>query len=366
MIHFEHFQFKQIDNELWLNWQKCSLNWRTLPLQSPNWLKPVAEASEGSLDNLFLLVAKKNKEYLGFFPYRIEQRLLGEIIPLIYCLPWYDNLPSWITLTSDKEAGHQLLIEGFYKNLPKWHKLISGLVEHRNDTNNLEINFFLENKLFFTSISEEMAEIRNIETFDEFLQNQSKQWRKRYQKISKKLLASKQANLQHYTDLNHDELELLTQRVMSIYRESWKVNDKQSLDFNLTNPQSYRSFYALIKSYAECNGLHIMIISVNNEDAAFYVGVYQDGLYCSLQTAYKEKFANLSVGYLIQMENFRFTIENNFERNNLLANQSYKSNLTNQIEHYSRYTVYSRSILGLMARFLTYARQVITNFKTKT
>ena len=96
-----------------------------------------------------------------------------------------------------------------------------------------------------------------------------------------------------------------------------------------------------------------MILTLDNEDAAFYVGIHQFNKYVSLQTAFKDKFKRLSIGQLIQFENFRYTIENNYITNNTLADQKYKRIITKDIVTQKMYIINNKTLSGIILSVIT-------------
>jgi hypothetical protein len=103
--------------------------------------------------------------------------------------------------------------------------------------------------------------------------------------------------------------------------------------------------------------------TIDGDDAAFSVGIHQNNLYCSLQTAYKERYKKLGIGRLLHMESFRYVIEKGFSCNNLLSDQGFKSHYTNRIARFSYISVYNNNLLGRLAKSLSCAKRYLSGLK---
>jgi hypothetical protein len=158
--------------------------------------------------------------------------------------------------------------------------------------------------------------------------------------------------------------ESLTPRIIAVYRESWKSGSTDRFA-GLGRPEAFSGFARLLLAFAKRGGLHALFATVDGEDAAFYVGVRFGQMYCSLQTAYREKHAARSLGFLVQMEDFRYTLERGLT-NNLMAYQEYKTHLTDRVVRFASLTAYSRGAHGRMAHLLAKARRGLKALLART
>jgi hypothetical protein len=352
------YPYKEISSEIWEQWHQCSESWQVALFSSAVWNRAIGDASENSHYNMYLMVAMLDERYVGFLPFRFEHVKSGRILPIRYCSPWSEWIPAWISVdpTLDRECREKL-ISDIYLQLPNWDKCKTGLILDNEPEYAAHEHFFQDSGIHRDKELVEMAEIKGFSTFEEFLQQQSSKWRAAYRKRSRQQFDSGNASLSHYTEFTEAQLFAAKERIMGIYTESWKRSN-DSPTYNLLNAKPYREFSNLLDNYAVNDGLHIMFLTIQNDDAAFYVGVHSEGNYCSLQTAYKDKYRNQSIGYLAQMENFRYTIEHEFRSNNLLANQEYKTHFTDKVETYIFSICYNISAFGRTALFLSQAKNV--------
>ncbi|MEH6552408.1 MAG: GNAT family N-acetyltransferase [Pseudomonadales bacterium] len=350
LFSYTHYKYQNIPESIWEKWGACSKEWEQIPFQSSDWCRSIGDSSNNNYMLLMIIVA--NEQEVGFLPYRREKIQSGGILPLNYCSPWADWLPSWlIVVPGEKQGFYDRLIAGVYQQLPRWDKLKTGLISSDMSIDRRHNGLFQSKNIPYSTESVEMAKIDGFASFDDFLNHQSKKWRAQYRRTVRAQFERGNAKVEHLTEFDDENLELLKERIMAIYRKSWKANDNSPL-YNLTHEKPYKEFSNLFDSYAKGKGLHIMFITIDDDDAAFYLGVHSNGIYCSLQTAYKEKYKKLSIGYLAQMEDFRYTIEQKFKTNNLLANQEYKTHLTNNVETYTQFICFNNTFFGKLAYYL--------------
>ena len=295
-IEFKTYAYHDIDAGLWRAWQQKSEKWGYYPFQSALWARS-GVADYNHKTDLFLLAAEREGKYLGFFPYKICWRLKGGCVPIKYCLPWNDVMPVGFVIAPHQTTDfYAALFKGFFCALPRWHILISGLSQTDSPVANHLQRHFQATRIAYSTTEYIAAEIRGFDCYDDYLSSLSTKWRRNYRKAKRRLLDSGAAQLVHLTTFSAADLADTKARIMGIYRESWKITSTDD-SANLMKAKAYSLFSNLVNEYAAIGGLHIMILTLNGEDAAFAVGFHQGGFYCSFQIAYKEKFRKDSVGF---------------------------------------------------------------------
>jgi hypothetical protein len=351
MLVIEHYKYRDIPDAVWDEWQNCCEQWNAYPFQSADWLRSVIEIAPAK-SGAALMVARDETGCIAFLPYRISHGLSGRVLPITFCRPWSSFMPTWILAAPGRsKCDYQNLVDGFHSRISKWHKMITGYVCNADGINQALSDFFAKEHLRNLATESGMNELRDVPTFDEFLRSLSKHWRRNYRSTKRKMIDSGRAVLTHYEDFEKHNLETIKQRIMGIYRETWKASSDDKV-WNLTFPEAYEIFSCMLDHYESHDGLHVALLTVDGEDAAFFVGVHRSEIYCSVQMGYKPQFKDNSVGFLILMESFRYSIEKGFTINNLLGTQSNQVHFPVQVQEYTDYVVYNNNLLGMLAAFL--------------
>lgn len=353
------YDYHDVPSRVWDEWERCNIEWCSYPFESVPWLRATADRLSQDISKRLLVVNKPHLGPIAFWPYALQHFRTGGVMPLVLCRPWVEDLrlavSAVISPALDRETCRQI-VHCFLDRLPRWHKMLIGLV--REPSPLLEI-LGETLKYFGTRFEQEthtFAEVRGWTSFPHFLNSLSHDWRKKYNRLVKKDLEAGTIRLDHLDGLSaRGALESIKSRILDIYRESWKVNSSDQYA-NLARPETFAWFSQLLEVFARQEGLHVIFTTVNGDDAAFYVGVRFGKIYCSLQTAYKQRYAPLSVGFLTQIENFRYTIEQGFLTNNLLGDQDYKTHLTEAVTRFSSFVVFNRNLRGAIAQWMSQTR----------
>lgn len=359
MMEFKTYRYEDIDKEVWDAWEASCKKWRVYPFNSPAWARASIKGA-GTSRELFLLVAIDDKQIVGFLPYRYHTRRFLKVPLIKYCRPWSDMSPSqWFLLIPGKSITYyRELIHGLCRQLPSWDRCVAARIQHSRDIETAFEQYLQSSSYDVTYNIEDQAEIKGFDNFDSFLSGLPSKKRQQYRKSVRELVDTGKCQILHYHVFDDTLLVSIKERVMSIYRESWKTESTEELN-SLLYEKGYHYFSSLVDEYAEIDGLHVMILKLDEDDAAFYVGVHQYNKYVLLQTAFKDKYKRLSVGQLIQLENFRYTIENNYITNNTLAAQKYKRRIIKDIVTQNMYVINNKTIVGFILSLIIALKFII-------
>lgn len=352
-LSFEEFDYRSISNEIWNLLEKCSFDWDCYPFESIQWVRLSGERLAQDASGRLLVVRNSAREPVAFWTYALQKFHSGGVLPIVLCHPWALNAHLSISVVTSPKLDLGTcteIVRGFFALLPNWNKMLTGMINVNSNIHLALIDVMEENGRHYVEEPHEFAEIRGWENFEDFLQGLSHDWRRKYKRIINRYVKNNTFHVEHIG--GNDALPMLEElkgRILGIYKASWKADGAdQRLDLN--RPDVFARFSSILQAFAERSRLHVTFTKVNGDDAAFYVGVHYGKIYCSLQTAYKEIYAPVSVGFYTQLENFRYTIENGFVKNNLLANQPYKKHLTDARECFSSFVVYNNNPIGIIAR----------------
>jgi hypothetical protein len=356
------YAYKDIPAQVWNAWEKCNSEWNCYPFESTPWLCATADGLSQNISKRVMVVNRSCSDPVAFWPYAMQCSYSGGVLPIIICRPWAEDTRVAASIIASPELDRQacrVLVHGLLGNLPKWDKMILGLT--RTPSSLLDGIIDESNSVgrCFERETHSFAEIRGWSNFNEFLGSLSRDWRRKYNRVIKRIQEDGKIHIEHIDTVSTlAELESMKIRILNIYRESWKVNSPDRLA-NLAHPEAFAYFSRLLGSFAQKGCLHVVFVTVHGDDAAFYVGVRFEKMYCSLQTAYKEKYASLSMGFLTQIENFRYTIEHDFLTNNLMANQDYKKHFTDKVQYFSSLIFFNHTAAGKFALLMSKARDIL-------
>ena len=360
MTEFHTVQYQDISDDLWEQWENCCKSWQAYPFQAPAWARACAENLSADAKK-YLFFARDADKYLGFLPYRTEKVVTGRMLPIMQCKPWA-RFGGAIASQNEDEEFYKQFIDQFHAQIPKWHNLESGLLQDGDRILEAQDQFYAERGLKLRRKEIGMSEIMSESGFEGFLSSLSPKWRYSYRKAVRDHFETGKTSIDHYETFSEDDLRSLKKRVMGIYKESWKTASTDT-ENNLLLPRIYNRFSDLMDFSARSGGLHVVIATIDGDDAAFSVGLHQNKLYCSYQTAYKEKYKKLGIGRLLHMESFRFVMENGFSTNNLLSDQGFKSHYTNRVARFSYMNVFNNNLPARLAESLAYAKRYLPGAK---
>jgi len=356
------YDYHEIPDEVWAAWERCSAEWNSYPFESVPWLSSAADSLSPDISKYLLVASVSHLGPVAFWPYALQRSFYTRLLPLVVCHSWLKDeriSASVIVSPALSEDACRTVISAFLERMPKWHKMFVGLVRNPSSLLDATAEVFGQLTIIFERNIHSLAEIRGWTNFEEFLGSLSRDWRRKYNRITKRSQEIGDIVIEHIDSFNTQAvLESIKRRILDIYRESWKASSPDRYA-NLAHPDAFEWFSKLLDAFARRGWLHVIFVTANGEDAAFYVGVRSEKVYCSLQTAYKEKYASLSVGFLAQMEDFRYTIMRGLLTNNLLANQDYKAHFTDTVEHFSSLVLFNRNVAGRLAWLMTKTKQKI-------
>jgi hypothetical protein len=351
--------------EVWRAWDDCADRWALFPYQTAAWTRACIAALGGGANARLLVARGEDGSPLGLWPYRIEKTRAGGLLPLNLCRPWNDEIRSSTWLITAPDAGPDLctsLAEAFFDRLPSWDKMITGQVPAGSPL--LAAQDAVLQRCRARAVPEEWTtgELRGDRGFEEFLKGLAYGWRRKYTKLSKQVAAG-EIRVEHITSFDSTSLEAVKKRILDIYAESWKVDSKETYA-NLLHPKGWAVFSTLVGAFAERGGLHVVLASAGGTDVAFYVGVSRGKQYCSLFTAYRQSSRNLSAGVLVQMEDYRYTLEKGFT-NCFMGFQAYREHFTEDTRTFVSKTAYAGTLTGRLAWLLSGVKERLEQRRRK-
>jgi hypothetical protein len=362
------YAYGDIPSEIWESWETRNAEWHSYPFESVPWLRAAADGRSPGIAMRLLVASAPRLGPVAFWPYALQRFRTGRVLPLTLCRPWTEDereAASLVVSPALEREAYGRVAGAFLERLPRWDKMLTGLVRDPSPLLDGLIDAFGPSGTSIERTNHGFAEIRGWTSFQEFLGSLSRDWRRKYNRITKRNQESGSLRIEHLDGPRTLELrESIERRILDIYRESWKTRSADP-HANLTDPGASAHFSKLLDAFARRGCLHVIFVSVDGDDAAFYVGVHFERVYCSLQTAYKEKYAGLSVGFLTQIEDFRYTIERGFLTNSLMANQDYKKHFTDTVESFSSLVVFNRSAVGAAAMLLSRARRMLERTRSR-
>ncbi len=363
-MEFTTYRFEDLNEDTWASWSTSCETWSGYPFNTPAWIRAAVSEQPSSDETRYLQVVRDGEEIVGFFPYRIRIRSKFRLPLFRYCDHWTEIPPhQWFLLIPGKSSNYYLeLIRGLYANLPSWDKCVTGNIQPSDAIEQAYETFLDSQGLTWVSTTLNQAEIRGVANFEDYFAKLSSKKRQQYRKISRELIDTGRCRVVHLHEFDQQALADIKARIVEIYRQSWKQNS--TVEWNsILYEQGYRSFSRLLDAFAAINGLHIMVLQLDGDDAAFYVGLHQANTYASFQTAYKETYKKLGIGLFTQIENFRYTIENGYLVNNTLAYQRYKTDIaTNHVASKS-YAINADTPGGKALLLLSKAKRFIGNLR---
>jgi GNAT acetyltransferase-like protein len=354
-LTFRDYEYRAIPGDVWEAWDRSGPEWQRYPFESTAWLRAVAGLLPVDASPRLLVARGPDDSIVAFWPYALQRFRSGGVLPVILCRPWDANVRTagWITVSPalDGDACGAIL-DGFEARVDPWDKMLTGLVPDPSPLLDAVVDRARRTRRPLEREVHTFAEIKGWESFDGFLDSLSHDWRRKYRRLTSKMSESGVGVQQFDGERAQRAVNDIKQRALAIYRESWKTRSGDRAA-NLMCAETSRHFCALLDGFARRGGLHAIFVTVEGDDAAFYVGLRSGDVYCSLQTAYKECYASRSVGFLAQLADFRYTVEQGLATNNLLANQDYKGHFTKSAVAFSSFVLFGGRPRARAARALS-------------
>jgi hypothetical protein len=355
-FHFADYDLDEIPSDVMEAWESCNVRWKNYLFESMPWFELLGRCNSKSATVRLMVVTNSQIGYVCFWPYAMQHFRTGGVMPITLCRSWSEDTRVGVSAVVSPELDETAcvrIVGGCFDRLPVWNKMVIGLTRSPSPLLDALVGSLQARGLPFEQEIQAFSEIGGHATFNAFIRSLSRDWRRKYKRIVEKSIETGIIRIEHLDGSQTlQKLETIKRRVMDIYIETWK---RQSVDryANLARQEVFGPFSLFIETFAKRESLHVIFIKVHGDDAAFYLGAHFANQYCSVQTAYKEKYSSLSVGFLAQMENFRYTIERGFSTNNLLGNQSYKKHFTSKEVEFRNFVVHNKNIKGAAAHFLS-------------
>lgn len=353
------YDYHDIPDAVWDAWEVCNAQWHSYPWESVTWLRAAAEGLSPEISKRLLVAGDARSGPIAFWPYRVQRIRSGGMLPLMLCRPWDENPWATTSIVVSPTLGVEdcrRILDEFFQKLPKWHKMMIAMLRMPSPLLDAMLGAFEHVGIRVKRTNHTCLEIRDWNSVDEFMGSLSKKWRQQYNRLSKQYQQADTLRLEHLDgDATLGELESIKRRILGIYKESWKATSTKRHS-SLMLPESYAHFSRLIEAFAKKQWLHVIFVSINGEDAGFCVGLRCENVFCSLQTAYKEKYAKLSIGFLTLMEDFRYVIERGGLTNNLMGHHPYLKHFTDTHERFSFLLAFNRDAGGTITLFLSKVR----------
>ena len=368
LFNFADYDFGRIPGDVKAAWEECNVRWNNYPFESMPWLDVLGRCNSQKTALRVMVATHPHLGYVCFWPYAMQPLRSGGVLPIRLCRPWSEDARVGVSAVVSPELDETdclSIVKGYFDRLPSWSKMIVGLTPSPSPLADALIATARSRGLRFEQESISFAEIRGYASFDAFIGSRSRDWRRKYKRIIQKAGENGIVRIEHLDgDLTLRDLEIIKRRVRDIYVETWKYRSPDPYA-NLAREDTFGYFSKFIETFAMRRSLHVVFVTLGSDDAAFYIGVHFGDKYCSVQTAYKEKYASASVGFLAQMENFRYTIEHGYSSNNLLGNQGYKRHFTSTEVRFVTFIIFNRNIRGAAAHVISQVRSHFENVRRR-
>jgi hypothetical protein len=353
---YSEYAFGRIPEEVKAEWETCNRRWTSYPFESMPWFDVLGRCNSREIDLRLMVATDSSSRCVCFWPYAVQQWRSGGVLPIRLCRPWSEDIrvsASAIVSPELDEAECTCIVNEYFYRLPTWDKMILGLTLSPSPLLDAMVAAVRSQGLTLEQEIISFAEIRGHASFQSFLSSLSRDWRRKYKRIIQTAAANGLVRIEHLDgEQTLPRIEMIKRRVRNIYAETWKYRSADAYA-NLAREDTFDFFSKFIESFARRGALHTVFVTLNGDDAAFYLGVHCGDKYCSVQTGYKEKYASSSVGFLAQMENFRYTIERGYKVNNLMGSQSYKRHFTSSEVRFATCILFNRNFRGTAARVLS-------------
>ncbi len=356
-FRFVEYSYRDIPQAVWEAWMDCARAWHAEPFRAPTWVRDQPWMTSFIPSARLLVGMDVQDNYLGFWPYQLEAKRIRGFLPIRLCCPWGgDNQADpgvagrqyfWALCPFDPPVGFATAFVHAFLGRTRWNMLQTGDMRNTHPLSLAWTDAIENMRLRVLRRKNDAAVIGPFHSFEDYLTSLSQDWRRRYRQLSRQVESGKIC-VEQWTVFPGDALERVIQRIGAIYRDSWKAGSEE-IAVNLALPGTLDLFSARIASFARENGLHVIFITVNGDDAAFHAAVSHGDISCALQTAYREKYSSHRVGLLAQMEYFRYSIEQGIRERNLLEFKDYKKHFGAAESPSTIYTVFNRDAFGCLA-----------------
>jgi len=250
-------------------------------------------------DTFLLIVFRDTEEILGIVPMVINQiKKYGVSLSNLFPISdYYNNFHSDLLFKNVTEELIKTFITSLFSLGYKWDVFrISRFIETNPILDCIE-RFLKESSIRYEIKREEPSFFLSLDgTYNDYLKKRSYNFRKYIKKQIKKLTR----DISHVEFVKHQNFNNFPDaynQVLYIEKESWKHKHGTAI----SSTEKSNNFYRILcESASEREWLHLFILLLNNEPAAYNIGFVKDKKYFYLKTSFNEKFREVSPSSILR------------------------------------------------------------------
>lgn len=178
---------------------------------------------------------------------------------------------------------------------------------------------------------------RNMKRFSDWI-NKAGQWR---------------IDSIHYAD-NREEISPFLERMFSIYNRSWKYKAEGPL------AEHHRKFFeSIVERFAKRGMLFMSFLSINSEDIAFFLSVFEKGVLYDIFLSYNDLYRKLRPGEFLINEILKKLSDKGIHTFISHGAHEYKRRWATDFAPLTRCFVFSSGLRASIARFMKFGVQPI-------
>ena len=286
MLHCEHLHNPASLDELSTVWEELFVNCNAEPSTSFEWTKALLETHLSPTDKFFITIVKDADTPIAILPFLIREISRGGI-----------KFRVLMPVSELYNTHSDLLIRDYSAEIVQF--LLTSLLSLKEKWDIFRMNHMLENNPFLltlrssaiqhirfhTTRTEPSFYIPLDETFEHYLHNRSKNFRKNLRRMKKKLGEKGEISFVQYVDLQ--TLSKAYDDLLTIEKRSWKHKHGTAIS---SIPKQEQFYWLLCQGAAGKKRLRLIFLYLNQQPAAYYIGLISNSSYKSLKSSYDAEY----------------------------------------------------------------------------
>jgi CelD/BcsL family acetyltransferase involved in cellulose biosynthesis len=179
-------------------------------------------------------------------------------------------------------------------------------------------------------------------SWQEFFDSRPRNLKRSLHNKENRIAAAGGVTVEHITD--PEEAAAAMGTLFRIGDMSWKAAGGRAIG---SDPQSRRFYSQLAQTFGRSRELHVWLMRLKGEAAAFEFHVSREGRVQALRAEFDERYRDLGVGSVLDKEIIRWLFELGFEQYDMGGEADfYKLRWTEEARHHSELLIFRRSTVG--------------------
>ncbi len=290
----------------------------------------------GADNELFVVCFRRGEDFIGFVPLmQYTTKLMGCSMDIIGFISNHWTRMDFI-LTEEREVCLKMLLDA----LEKSRKIIVFAQLDAGSANFIKLGEDLKKRNVRFAKTRKLNAFFPLEgTWEEYLKNQSRNFRQDFNKKLRRLEKNGPVSLVSAEASDNQVLE----KVKLVAQKSWQSGDNVSVAMT---EEGQRFYCEVMASWPQSDALDFTFLKVGDQPIAYMIGIKEKNCYFAFETAYNSEFQQYSPGVILHNLLFARLFKEGIKRFDFGYIAEYKKRWTEEILETKDITIFPEGIWG--------------------